>query len=357
VGFRLSPRVYPKGISDERSYAESVRRQTDSLARRAASAGDDAERLLLLMSLVNLRLGRQVEPAATRWLLGDESAEITGQIARTAQSAQVELRRAAELLTKLEKRASPPSPGGKPLTHWREVAEHLSALADGMAGVGRAGAESSLLARLEAMGKAKPASVAAAARLWHAALLRQSGRVQEAIARIEPALSKPNELPYDFFLRLLHCRLLSDGGGYAVATALALQMDALCEGWFDKSLCPEAQRAVAAIRVDLAERWADQLERRGMPSHASRRRAVAQRTRLRFFGGQNGVVYRLETAVPMLCEPPMETPQPVSTSISSLPVTRNLPSTSAPTPTTLRADGHATSQRLNTSQPATGPAR
>jgi hypothetical protein len=302
--FQLSPRDYPRGVEDERGYADWVRTQVDVTAKRAKSTGDDAASVELLLALANFRLARQAEPAATRWLLGRDSPEDRRSIARVAGTAKAEIKQAADVLARLERGTPDRRIGGKPLSDWKEIAGQLSALADAQADADQTRVEPGLLARLEELIKIKPSSLAAATRLWRFALMRQAGQGRQAMAQIPPATAKPNDLPYDFFLRLLHCRLLADEGGYAVATTLAVQMDSQCEGWFDKSVRPEVRRAIALLLVDLNERWADRLRQEKIGAQADRRRAAAQRLRQRLLSGRDVTVYRLGLAVPILVELP-----------------------------------------------------
>ena len=325
VAYRLGSTAYPDGITSEPDYADWLDKQIATLARRERAAREPAAQLPLVLARANLRLSRQAEPALTRLMLHDATSADGGRLAATLVPAQADLKRAAALLTRLEQSPAPHKAAAKQRERWRSEAANLTVLSDAMAALaGKADAQSCLTA-LGPLAASKQADLAAAARLLQAALMRQTGKVNEAIALLEPAVIPPEQLPYDFFARLLRCRLLADRGGHAIAAAMAVQIDARCESWFDKSRQAEARRAVGLLRIDLARRWADQLERDGLVSHAARRRAAAAKIRKQLFD-KDAVVYRLGLAVPILAK----IPQP-------------------PAPTTTR--------RAKSTQPVTAPAR
>ncbi len=325
---RLSPRAYPKGVTGEVEYAGWVRDRVESLSRRIQSATDEPARIELLLCLANIRLARQAEPAATRWLLGDESEETRRELARTANTAKTEIRSAMELISRLERTSPPPRVAGKALRHWRQVAGQLSALAFAMETVGSTTRDLTAPAELEPLAKDQTTALGAAANLWRTAAIRQADQGQRILDALEPVLTKPNLLPYDFFQRLLHCRLLIDRGGYAVATALALRMEVEIENWFDKRQEPEAKRAVVIMQIGIAEKWADRLSGDQVTEHAAERRASAKRLTDQYSREKDAPVYRLGLAIPILVEAPEPTSAPVASRAATRPATPPAPQTS-----------------------------
>ncbi len=333
VVYRLSPRAYPEPIKDEGTYAKWLDKQVASLTRRLKSTREPSVRVHLLLGLANLRLARQAEPALTRLLLGDESPVTRRRLTEVAAAARVEIGEALDLLAKLHKSPAPHKAAAKQRTRWGGASVFLAALAESTEALAKGAKAPACLEHLDGLTKSEQADLAAAARLLRAALMRQAGQSDKALAMLEPVLSPPKQWPHDFFARLLRCRLLADRGGFAVATALALQMDLQCERWFDKAQRREARRAIGLLRIDLAERWADRLQRDKLDAHAGNRRAIAERIRKQLFSGKTPPpVYRLIEAVPIWVKPP---PPPAP------PVTKPKPSTTRAArqrPVTTRAD-------------------
>jgi hypothetical protein len=347
--YTLSAGGYPPGVGDERAYGAWVRGQIRTISNRLGTTKDGSAQVELLLSLANFRLARELEPAASRWLLGDESAEVRRQLAESAGKARAEAERALDILTGLAAKSPVPRIGGKPLATWRAVAEQLISLAAVLEGIGRGAVDAPCLARLEPMTRDSSAPVAAAAKLWWIAGMRQAGLGSKILEKVDPATSKPGQLPYDFFSRLLHCRLLADRGSYAVATGLAIQMESRGDGWFKKAQVGEAKRAVCGLQIELAERWAERLERGNAAEEGAHRRSVAEDLRARLSRVPDGQVYRLGLAVPVAVEPPA--PPAVPTRAATRPVARTQGVSSRPV-VSRPAGNRTTSSSIPSSRPA-----
>ncbi len=347
VHYRLSALAYPKDVASERAYLQGIERQIAELTRRASSARERPAQVPLLLSLANLRLARQTEPDVTRLVLGDTSGTARQRVVRVANLAQAEIRQALRLLAEAEKSSPPNKAAARQRARWKQTAEQLSVLAACVVGFGDKAGATAALERLAPLMKSKQPDLVSATKLLEVMLLRTAGQVDKALTLTQSPVTRPGHLPHGFFVRLLHCHLLADRGHHAIATILALQMDVQCEEWFDKSRLPEARRAVGLLRIDLARRWADRLQRDRLDEHAARRRAVARQVRDELFGREDATVYRLILTVPVLIEPPPPPPAPVTT--------RRTPT--APRPTTMRPTPASAATRPPTSTRSDPPTR
>ncbi|MBN1343489.1 MAG: hypothetical protein JXQ73_12450 [Phycisphaerae bacterium] len=329
ISCRLSPRAWPESVKSEKAYAEWIDRQVALLAERVKAEPAPASRIPLLLSLANLRLARQAEPELTAMALGVQAPDDARRLKQTVDKARHDVAQAASLLRKVESAPADGKLETKQRTRWKQAAESLTALASALAGLADEKLAAPGLAGLEPLLESKQADLAATARLLRMMLLQESGQTKKALADVDPVLGPPKQLPHDFFTAMLRCRMLAQRGSDAVASALALQIDVACEKWFDKAQVPEARAAVALLRMELARRWAADLDRKGLSNHAARRRAAAERIRKDFFGKDQAGVYRLLPAVPVLIEPPPPPPPPAAkTPPSTSPAARRPSSTS-----------------------------
>jgi len=305
IEYRLDTRIYPKGVRDEEGYARSLRQEADRLGQRATSASEPLARVDTLLALGNLRLARQTEAAATRWLLGDRGPAIRRQILEPALEARKVLEQATQSIARIEKDAPPRRPSDKVLSERKQIAGYLSAMADALIALGQGSHHADAITRLQPVGRAGQPATAAAANLWSVALQCDSGGADRALRGTPPATNKPATLPYDFFRSFLYCQMLTERRSYSLASTQAIQMDALLDKWFEPTDRPAARRAVALLRADIADRWAGQLQAGQMLAYAEQRRAAATRARKELTDGQDTSVYRLGLSVPILIEAPI----------------------------------------------------
>ncbi len=310
IDYQLAPRGYPDKITTERAYAKWIDDKLAELTRRAKDPRESSTRVQLLLSLANLRLARQAEPAVTRLILGDESTTTRKRLGDITAAALADIDQATTLLVQLAKSPPPNKAAAKQRSRCTQAAEQLTAFSKCLNSLARETDTANALASVAPLTKSKRPELASVARLFQAVLMRQGGQIDQALDLLPTALSPPKQLPHDFFARLVRCRLLADRGGHAIATTLTLQMDVQAENWFDKSRLPEARRAIGLLRIGLAERWAKQLQRDKLTEHATRRHKIAQGIRNDLFSGKDGTVYRLMLAVPILIEPPLPPPPP-----------------------------------------------
>lgn len=353
----LSTRAYPEGISDETTYEKWIEKQLADLAWRAESAKDPITRVELLLALANLRLARQAEAAMSHVALGDATPAALKRLAAVAATARKEIAQGAEELERLEKGSRLVKADTKKRDELREASSQLGALAAAMQAIGEGKGSAASLRLLDPLTKDKGLGLSSAVRLLQALLMRQAGQIDKALSDMPPALEPPKQLPHDFFLRLLRCRLLADRGSYAVATTLALRIDVQCEDWFDKSRLSAARTATALLRAELADQWAEQLRRDNLDEHAAHRAAIAEGIRTRLVAEPNTRAYRLVLAAPVLIKPP---PPPAPETPKTKPTTRTKPTTTTAgsrpsTAATTRSSGPQSTRPSATTAPQALP--
>ncbi len=340
ISYRLSSRAYPKGVKTEQAYAQGVDEALKTLHERAATAKDRSLQARLLLAAANLRLARRAEPFLTKAVLGDDSQAVRRDLGATARKALQEARRASELLG--AKPAPVSMPKGDPVD-LSTVARTMRIFASSLLACAEGKEVDQAISALKPLVESKRSDTAKSAQIVRALLRMEASRFEEALSALPPALEAPKELPWDFFLRILRCRVLAEQQRYAMAGVLLLRMEAECEKWLDKSRLAVAQRAIARVRIDVANRWARELEAKKLLDHAARRKDVAEALARDHFSDGTVRVYRLNLAVPILIEAPPPAkpkpePRPRTTTTSrpasapsdkaSKPATRPVPTTS-----------------------------
>jgi hypothetical protein len=177
--------------------------------------------------------------------------------------------------------------------------------------------------------------VAAAARLWRAALFNVTGRRDRALALLATPLSplSPGQLEFDYYSRLYRCRCVADRGGYAAAVALLMEIGRMADEWFvDRQRQDAARHAAMAVRAHVLQAWCD-----GLADAPTAQREWCLDALAAARAGDDGepaAVLRLGQAVPLLVtipEIPDTTPTTPSTQpAATAPSVPAVPPTSAP---------------------------
>jgi hypothetical protein len=147
--------------------------------------------------------------------------------------------------------------------------------------------------------------VARAALLWQAVLYGRSDRPNRAIRLLPLVTEEPRReaLRYDFFTRLLRCRLLVHRRSFAAAWTLALHLESRSYDWFgEHALRTAASRSVQLVKLRICEEWPDavaQDERQGTVEWCE---AITSRLHNEHF--DDGGVMRLESAAPIVADIP-----------------------------------------------------
>lgn len=250
-------------------------------------------------------LARQIEPAASRWLLG---LALPGDGERVLNG----VRQARMLLAEAQADAGDPAAVG---VAGRDDVEALEAFARAIEDVFAAGEDHADAAerddaaiQLAVLLEDDRAEVANAARLWRAALFRRLERHDRVLALLpEPLAGLSAEgQRFDFYGRLLRIRSIADQGGYATACTLLLQIEDKCDEWFPATEnAVDARRAAVAVRAGILRQWADALDPATQPEERDWCLRAIERARTAACPDTESCpVLPLETAVPVLVRPP-----------------------------------------------------
>lgn len=170
--------------------------------------------------------------------------EITGAFARAIRAAM------------LDSETVPATPGG--------IAP-LDRASPGLGGNSRGDAARAAASGLSPLRENPDPAISAAAGLWQAVLRSNEDDKRAALAILGTATAepKPGTLPYEFFGKLLRCRLIAERGSPAAALALLLQIEERCDGWFKGDARFQAVRTCAAVRMRILRLWSDRLKPEG----------------------------------------------------------------------------------------------
>ncbi len=170
--------------------------------------------------------------------------EIIGAFARAIRAAM------------LDSETVPATPGG--------IAP-LDPASPGLGGNSRSDAARVAASGLSPLRENPDPAISAAAGLWQAVLRSNEDDKRAALAILGTATAepKPGTLPYEFFGKLLRCRLIAERGSPAAALALLLQIEERCDGWFKGDARFQAVRTCAAVRMRILRLWSDRLKPEG----------------------------------------------------------------------------------------------
>lgn len=320
-------------------------RQEDALREALEAAETPLEQAQAQLAWANWLLAEAAACPATRWLLGFEEKEDLSTLAAAAGQARERLDKARKTLESI-------SPGTLNDEERRQrnrllssadtldpFARLFAALADRDDEATFKAACADAAVELSASREAADDSVAASARLWQSFGWAMAERRDRALLSLAPTLKPPEQFPYDFFSRLLRCRIALQQQQYAAVTALAIQMRRQMEPWFRNSPAPErlndARRLAALLQYKAQALWLEHLREDESPQ-ADTLEQMLNDLENRFFPEDAAVgLFCLERAVPLVVEPP-EIKSPPDHDAASPPAT---PATSAfPQPTTSPAD-------------------
>jgi hypothetical protein len=315
-GWVLSPSAYPKGVERETDHLALIRVQREALLARAATATEAPQVVEFNLAAANLILAQELEPFASRALLGLGQPEDAPAARATLGAARACLASAAGALEGWT------DGDPKDVTPYRDWHETLDAFATALEtvwpaeGNAAAPAERRGTVALAALLEHDRRDVAAAALLWQAVLYRLTDRADRALELLPRATDRVERAAaaYDFQARLLRCRLLADRGDRAAACALLLQVEERVPDWFrDDEARAEALNGVTLVRTQILEQWRAALD----PTGAAAERAWCDRAlaRIRQTRGEAAPapVPRLGQTIPLLTPVADELP-PAATS-------------------------------------------
>lgn len=285
-----------------------------ALSEQAATTDDPSVKAAYFLAGANLVLAYEIEPHCSQVFFGFPVAEppSTSSEGFTAamDTADELLRRASEVIRNegLDGRGDP-----KPLHRLTTLEQFSRALrvacsdvadADAVARARQAAAELSTL--LEDPDRA----VVSAATFWQAVLRQREDDGARSLAALDLALADPARTgwPFDFFSRLLRCRLLAQRGSHATAIALLLQMEEHASDWAGNERDGAAAvRAVVHEQVRALDDWMGRLPEQ---TQSAQRAWCVSRIESLSRGLDSGerTVTRLRPAVPVIAPPPESAP-------------------------------------------------
>ena len=329
AAFLSDPALGLADPADDQSELCRTRELLEEWLHRQREPLDEAEAHL---ALANWLLATSPGRATTRWLMGLHVGADLEVIAVSAHKARMHLDQArvvlqSEAVKKLkgeDKRCR---------RELKRVEGLLRPFADFFAAVetptdsetGRSGwAEAAL--RLSVSRETEDAEMAACALLWQSFAWELAGRRDRALASLPDVLQVPKQLPYDFFCRLLRCRILADAGQHTAALVLMTKMVDVARHWF-RHASPESLNAyvrlVAVVQYQIGQAWIERFDTPGQITHLEAIRAMLNRVKAELLGEGDEEpveVYFLERAIPLLVEAHAIEEAVSATTTSSAPV-------------------------------------
>jgi hypothetical protein len=222
----------------------------DHLVQSLARATKPTNRAQAHLAIANAWLAGPTTHAATACLLGLDAPEDRARLNHAGTQAAKHLEKARALIADRGKPSTrntatrqTPTPSPEDQTHAQELQDSANRI-ESFVTLWRAFQRDTdpkarrepwiqaarALARLR---ESPEKTVAACARCWQAFAWGRAGRIDRAMRVLPPATQPPKTDPYDFFSRLLRCRLLADQEQFAAAAALLIQIRASCDRWYD----------------------------------------------------------------------------------------------------------------------------
>ena len=297
------------GVNGNQGQPEVQRLLKRIAATLSALQPDDKQvRLQLLLASANLRLSRSAEPAASRYLLGLQSAEDLRRWNDTATSALEDLELARETSRQLPDPATEQEEADydrhdENLELMAAFARMFLALAQSDAGDTAALAQA--LGDLSGYLELEDERLARAATLWQAVALHRLGRPDRAVDLLSLPLSKPGPAPVELFIRLERLACLADRDDLEAAMVLALRMEEACLRWYqDQHKQAEARHALLWLRLRFFDRYLQRAQDRpGTDQLDAWRRLTDQIRQTLLEDGRPATLARLGRTIPVLVDP------------------------------------------------------
>ena len=290
---------------------EPVIQRIEELTALADKSTDVRVRSELRLAAADLTLGEQLEPVATRSLLGLDFGHQRQEALDAAVAAKRWIDETAKTLDGID-----PSGGDNEewLSQRQEEVQRLGAFGDALAAYLTPAGDDSAYRRLRTaasglsvMLEASDQRIAGAASLWQAALFLNAGLADRALALLEPALAAPptKHVRPAFFARLLRCRAIAEQQRYTTALALLFQLEERCEEWFPvQADRGDALRAVTIVEWQVLRDWHESLD---ADSHAPQRQWCADKATAFLqerFTDETRAILRLGRSVPLIAAVP-----------------------------------------------------
>ncbi len=282
-------------------------KQLDALRGNIDRAAGPVEKAAAHLALANRLVAEPTRAAATRWLVGWEASGDRELIARLAGQAVAEIDTARKLLE--AKPSDDQSRRHGDVSFDLDLLEPFVKLFALIAaepedeGAGRK-IEEAALALAFARESDDPV-ISSGALLWQSFALKLAGRRERALVALPEALTEVKPGTYDFYCRLLRCRLLAEEGHYAASMALLLQIGGSIEKWYrstDEKQNMARERLVGIVELfAVARPWHQHLREQGSDAAAIRLEALVDDIQKDLFSGDPPHrVDRLRHAIPLI---------------------------------------------------------
>ena len=299
-----------EGFAGDDAYRKATWDRAKELAATAEKAVHAVTKAEFQLSAANLLLAEYFESSCSQKLNGLDLTASEADLARDFAAVDKMLDRAGELLATAAGEDLPEGweqQAANKLDTMRAFAEGLHAylLAPDDAEGNLASRRAAL--RLSGLLESEDRRVVAAATLWHGNLKSRGGDPSRGIEVLDLALADlARPAPrYDFFSRLLRCRLIAAQGAHSTALALLLQIEELCQSWFTIPTERElALNAVALLQMRIVRDWHRLLsseDRDEERAWCARRISTLINERL---NADTNHLLRLGKTMPIIAEPP-----------------------------------------------------
>lgn len=302
-----APAVSEAVFAVDAEIAQAWQQQLEALRANTERAGTPVEKAAAHVALANRLLSEPTREAATRWLVGWQKPEDLALIRRYAEEAGREITSARKLLEAKpsEEQSRLHSDVSFDLDLVEPFARLLTVIsADRDPAAAGDEIEEAALDLALARESDDPV-ISSGALLWQSFALMLAGRRDRALVALPEALAEVKPETYDFYCRLLRCRLLADEHQYAASMALLLQIGGSIEKWYrsrDERSNMARERLVGIVELfAVAKPWHAQLRSQGNAAAADRLQSLVADIQKDLFGGEPPHrVDRLRHTIPLI---------------------------------------------------------
>jgi hypothetical protein len=313
-------------LADPPEFAKQLEAELAELDKAVDGAGTPLDQATAHLATTNWLIAVPTARPAIRWLVGlDQPTDLQTISARADQArhhiekARAALKSAGDLKDAARRKAADLRLAADSLEPFVNL---FGAAAPGADTAKRRSAFSEAALSLAIGRESDKPDLSACALLWQSFAWECAGRRERATVSLPSALVRPTQPDFDFFSRLLKCRLAAEDGLHTSAFALATRVRGSCDLWFSKEPPEQVaarRRLAAVVQYRIGRAWLEQLRKAN--SQAAATDLDAMLTSLRdvlYDKGRPGPAYVPENIVPILVKPPsVSAGAPPTTSASS----------------------------------------
>lgn len=296
---QLSTAAFPKDTDSEESYARWLDQRTEAIHHAARSAKSEPEADRYRLAAANWILSNACEPLLSRWLQGLDAPSDRSRLEEL--SAKV-----LEILKTLRGRSAPElvESDRAAALDFLECYTYTFRACWAVEEVDPDQADQARR-RLSIYLEDNRPDVAASATLWQAALYWRQEKPERALELLPLAVEPlgKNTANFDFFARLLRCRVLAERRSFAAAWSLLTMIEEVNPSAFPTPLArQEALRTIAFAKGKLCERWVAEVDDRQRDALRSWCDEIARDLQKEHFSGDAQLLLRLTMAVPLVVD-------------------------------------------------------